>query len=476
MFKTVDEAADVVTDIFIEKMADGFLEGLKGLGGKAMGGLRNAGSYMVNKGPNTLHSALGGNDAAHWGALGAIGLGGLGAAKGLVAPDEGKGRVRSMISNAALGALMGGAGGTAAGMTFPGVKNPSLGGGSIFSGNKEQHAKLQGNLDNTNADLDVNRARAVLGPLGAATAALGKAPQTGWGNAAMTAGSELAKPLNETTNNLAQSGAASLGAHAVRRNWQHNRLNKLTPGDIQISSKPLVEFNGLKPKFNMPDLFGNLHGTTEAVRTIDAGSLQDAANRAAGSAKVPPGSSTPAMTGIPPGATSVNTANMPNIPNAPKGAPAPRHDIQKIIEELKDVIDGPSAKGGPAPGSTAGSLPANFYQGQYQDLVKTHGNTSANRAALQEAINKGTDYKFKTRVPLGGTWRGLAGSQIGGQLVASQLRNLPDSIRRIRELDSSAWSRPEGLIGLGSGTPGEVQVAEQALQKFLAEQAARGGQ
>lgn len=472
MFKTVDEAADVVTDIFIEKMADGFLEGLKGLGGKAMGGLRNAGSYMVNKGPNTLHSALGGNDAAHWGALGAIGLGGLGAAKGLVAPDEGKGRVRSMISNAALGALMGGAGGTAAGMTFPGVKNPSLGGGSIFSGDKEQHAKLQGNLDKTKADLDINTGRATLGPIGAVAASMGNAPRTGWGQALVTTGEEAVKPFQESIDNLGQSATASAGAQIARRAWQLRNMDKnLTTGDVKIN-----------PGKSLFDLYGNLTGTTMARTTIAPGTLADAANRAAAGAPaqaVTPSNFPPITPGKPVSTGSFPFNSNPTAPPTPTGG---KHEIQKVVDELKSVIVGDSGSGGGSGGSGGGksvpdysSLPKNFGSRQFNEFQKTHGNTDAGRAAIQNAINQGKGYSFNSRVPLGGTWRGALGSQAAGQLIASQLRNLPDSVRRIRELDSSAWSRPEGLIGLGSGTPGEVQVAEQALQKFLAGQAARGG-
>ena len=316
MFQTVEQAADHITDVLMEKSADGFMDTVKDLGGKAMNGLGAAGKYMTNHGPNTLHSALGGNDAAHWGALGALGMGGLGAVKGLVAPDEGKGRVRSMISNAALGALMGGAGGGAAGMAAG--KNPILGGGSVFSGDREKLDKLQGDVNNANADLDLNRARAVGGPLGAATSALGNGPNTGWGNAALTAGKEIAKPIQESANNLGQSTLAGVGAHNARRAWQLRRLDMGTPGDVKVPS--IFSRPDKNPMF---DWRGHLGGTAEVERTIDAGSLRDAANRASAAAKPVPGGAAPGPgLSLPKGVNTVNTASMPHIPAGAAAATA----------------------------------------------------------------------------------------------------------------------------------------------------------
>ncbi len=462
MFQTVEQAADHITDILMEKSADGFMDTAKNLGTKALGGLRTAGRYMTERASdaqggmkNTFHSALGGNDATHWGALGAIGLGGLGAVKGLIAPDEGKGRVRSMISNAALGALMGGAGGGAAGMLG---KNPTLG-GSLFKGNREKVNELEGDVNKSRADLNLNTARAALGPVGAVASAIGGAPNTGWGNAALTAGNEALKPLQETVNNLGQTTGASLGAHNARRAWQLGNLNKnLTTGDVKIS-----------PLKGMFDPYGHLSGTTMAETTINSGTLGYAANRALAKAPAAPAAPAPIPAlSLPKGVNTVNTANMPNIPPGAASAASGGHDIQEVIKELKDVITGgaPPKGGGGAVAPPAGKLPPGFGDAQYLELAKSHGNTTPGRAALQSAIDSGSDYKFKTRVPLGGTWKGMAGSQVAGQLIASQLRNLPQSLKRIQEIDGSPQSHPDKAFMARPIPPGELQIAEKALSDF----------
>lgn len=460
MFKTVDEAADAVTDIFIEKMADGFLDSLKGMGGKAMGGLRNAGNYMVNKGPGTLHGALGGNDAAHWGILGAAGLGGLGAIKGLIAPDEGKSRGRSMISNAALGALMGGAGGVAGGVALG--KNPALN-GNIFGGSREKHDLLQGNVNKAKAELDVNRARAALGPIGAATAALGNAETTGITDAGMTAGKELIKPIGETGDNLTQSGMASVGAQMARRRFQLGHLNNITTPDIQVGPQG---WNKLNPFAGNTDLAGHTFGTANSVNTIEPRVLQDAANKVMSNSKAP--AAPPTMSPLTPPSlgSSVNTANMPApLPGAPH-VPSSKLNMQELVAELEKSL--------PSGGTGKSMLPEGFHNDRLSAL-KGYGGSAKGIQEIEEALRNGTGVKYNAKVPLGGTFRGALGAQLGGQMVASQLRNLPRSLQRIRELDGSQFSHPDKAFMANSIPPGEIQVAEQALQKFLEEQAARGG-
>lgn len=461
MSQTVEAAADHITDIFIEKMADGFVDSLKGFGNKALGGLGAAKNYMINKGPGTLHSAVGGNDAAHWGILGAAGLGGLGAVKGLVAPDEGKGRVQSMISNAALGALMGGAGGATAGMTFPGVDNPAIGGGGLGGGPREQHDKLQGNLNRTNAKLELNQARAALGPVGAAVNALGNYDSTGIVDAGTTAGKELMNPIKETTDigNYRSTAGAALGAQALRRRVQLGRLDSATNPDIKIGPQGWGKLNPFGGSLDIP---GHIYGEATATSHISDRALQDAASKVMSSMKSPPVSSTPSPITPPVMGASMNTANMPHPPSSPVGGAVPQHNIQDIIKELESTL-GSSGK------DPSVRLPEGFNQSR-MDAFKSLVNDPSGKGVkmIDDAIKNRKGFNFNFRAPLGGTRAGFLGSQLGGQLMASQLRHLPESIQNIRQLDNPS---PQN--------PGEIQVAEQALQKFLADQAAhqaaRGG-
>lgn len=455
MTKTVDQVADHISDIFIEKMADGFVDSLKGFGEKAMGGLKSTGNYLVNKGNGTLHSALGGNDAAHWGALGALGVGGLGAAKGLISPDEGKGRVRSMLSNAALGALMGGAGGVSAGMAVG--DNPAIGGGNVRGGPREQQDKLQGNLNRANAKLELNQARAGLGPVGAAVNALGNYESTGIVDAGATAGKELLNPLKETADisNYRSTAGAALGAQALRRRVQLGRIDSATTPDIKIGPQGWRKLNPFGGSLDVP---GHIYGEATATSHISDRALQDAANKVLANAKAPPVSSAPGPITPPVMGSSLNTANMPSMPKTPGAATTPSHNIQDIIKELESTL-GHSGK------DKSTILPAGFNESRVNAFNSLVNDPSGKGVSMiDDAIRNRKGFDFKFRAPLGGTRFGLIGSQIGGQLAASQLRHLPESIQNIRNMDNSSPTNP-----------GEVQVAEQALQKFLADRAARGG-
>lgn len=444
MYDTVEQAADAIAAIMVEKTAD-WRQALSNIGGQIKG--------FAGKADQHVRNFTGNNDAARWALYGGLGLGGAGAIKGLVAPTEGRGRLRSMASNAGLGALLGAAGGGAAGIAVG--KNPMLGGGNLFGGDTEKHEKLLGKVNGLEDERATNYSRLIPG-VGPDLAALNELES---GNFA-GAGREALKPFTEAAGSPISGVLAPVAGSQVARRWNQMRLyNRLTPPDTAIAgANPLPFSVGRNPgpgymgggltlgrnpnwKANLGELLspaGHLSGTAAAQQTIGANSLQSTVNNLGANGKLfaPPGPPLPA------GATP------PVLSHTSPGLV--RNNLAGIRDELAKSLPGGGGGGGGKPD------PSTFFKPNVSTDFTAHLNTPQGVSALDDAVTQGKDFKFNTRVKLPGSRLGAPLWAAAGINTASTLRNLPGTVGRIRQ------------IGMSGGS-GELGEAENALSGFEAQ-------